>query len=115
MAGEEELFTLFQSLALIFAHGNYTTYERELLAVVNASEVFSVFVGKALYVANVPHHTLGDIPQREQCVAMSYEGVAPTATGLLRERSDCLQRQRRCTIPFSNSLAVYFAKPRYFR
>ena len=44
MDGEEVVYTLFYSFGLNAAQRNYSTYERELLAVVKASDAFRVFL-----------------------------------------------------------------------
>ena len=44
MHGDEEVSTLFYSLALNSAQGNYSTYERELLAVLKACDAFRVLL-----------------------------------------------------------------------
>ena len=61
MDGEQEVSTLFYSLALNTAQRNYSTYERELLAVVKACYAFRVFLLGRHFTLRTDHKALAAI------------------------------------------------------
>ena len=61
MDGEEEVSTLFYSLAMKSAQRNYSKNERELLAVVNVYDAFRVFLLGRHFTFRVDHKALAAI------------------------------------------------------
>ena len=80
MDGEEEVSTLFYSLALNSAQRNYSTYERELLAVVKACDAFRVFLLGRHFPFRTDHKALAEIFNNARCAEQSHKVAASVAT-----------------------------------
>ena len=80
MDGDEEVSTLFYSLALNSAQRNYSTYERELLAVVKACDAFRVFLLGRHFTLRTDQKALAAIFISAMSVSSSHKVAASVAT-----------------------------------